>query len=713
MAYYFDTQYYIDCKVTQLRVTGATDKFGNTYTSDSLLTLLGELGISPQQHYELFGYKENLNPNHYFNQAEYLDAKLRQLKLTEPDQNWDMGKLTKALADSGLTAVEHYERFGAFEDDGRGLGFYLNPSNAFDANAYYSAKLLMLRQSDPSYSLERLVGEMRTAELSPIMHYTAYGKSESDASGIDLVQTVPHGQRVLADPNRITLGEVVPDNTYPDTPAPGSVARSVPHPEDIGHYTPPPPSSTTPTTPTVPEGPYEDPSDPGPFQVSLVGGRLSFSGTLGMGIEAEVAGLGREQTVAFTSHGASAKGVKVADIKAVHLALGQDLVLDDFAEITAFFANKHLQFEGNGSLALDITQVATQELEDFGHRGVQDNNNMLCLSAVDNFAGARLLISDHYEIGVPGRQFVEGIRREGADEKYKVFWTGHVEDYGDISHIPHVEVARNATLIASKAQVSRLDGKIITGEGNVTIKADMGGEAKPNQEFTVQTLGQNVIAAGLGADKIVLGEGTGRDILIFKYNDSQLGSTANPGWDRVSNFDVANDKLVFIYKWNGTNVSPAANDVINPNIHLGQGELAKGIRFENGIVHYDAPPARNVHDKVRDVLNALDTHIQLNGGYISVEDLLQPKQPVAPNSLTAVPTANDGRFWANDIWAYETGGSTFILKADGFEGRKAQFAGDMLASPGDTVIELVGVTGLQGADLVNMLQVNALIDWGG
>jgi hypothetical protein len=334
------------------------------------------------------------------------------------------------------------------------------------------------------------------------------------------------------------------------------------------------------------------------------------------------------------------------------------------------------------------------------------------LSSLDNFPGARLLIDDIHEISVADRQFVDGIRREGANEIYKIFWTGHVEDYGEISHVPHVEVTKGAAIIASKAQVSRLDGKIITGEGDVTIKADMGGEEKPNQEFTVQTLGQNVVAAGLGADKIVLGEGTGYDILISKYNDSQLGSSKAPGWDQASNFEPGRDKLLFIYKWNGTNVSPAVNDVINPNVHVGQESLGKGISFADGIVSYDAPASRSDYVKVRDVLDALDAQIRESGGMLTAADLLQPKQPAAPNALTANPTATGDKFWANDVWAYETGGSTFILKADGVDGRWAQFSGDNLASPGDTVIELVGVTGLQGADLLNMLHVDTLVNWG-
>ena len=80
MAYYFDETYYITSKLAQLQNAGINDPAtGSPYTERGLYRAFENSGLSARQHYEAYGRGEKLNPNPYFNEAEYLEAKARQL----------------------------------------------------------------------------------------------------------------------------------------------------------------------------------------------------------------------------------------------------------------------------------------------------------------------------------------------------------------------------------------------------------------------------------------------------------------------------------------------------------------------------------------------------------------------------------------------------------------------------------------------------------
>ena len=75
-----------------------------------------------------------------------------------------------------MNPAEHYERYGAFEKDVE--GHYINPSNAFDANAYYRAKLGQVRRlgeevagkTGEGITAEDIVRIFADSGISPIAH---------------------------------------------------------------------------------------------------------------------------------------------------------------------------------------------------------------------------------------------------------------------------------------------------------------------------------------------------------------------------------------------------------------------------------------------------------------------------------------------------------------------------------------------------------------
>jgi hypothetical protein len=268
MSTYVHEDYYLQVKLAQLRSKGEKDADGKEYTRASLLKAIADGGMTVQSHYELYGRAEGLNPNPYFNESEYLSAKLRQLQsiksVDAAGNAWTLTSLKAAIAAAGMTPAEHYETFGAYEKDAS--GHFINPSNAFDANAYFSAKLYQTRLSGESVNgdtgteitMTELIAALQESGMSPATHYLLYGAKEAEQYNTPLVQTVPATQRVSNDPGRAELNDVVPANYNPATPAP----------TDNAPVRTPPPAATTPTPPAeTPETPNSEPTSEAPTAV--------------------------------------------------------------------------------------------------------------------------------------------------------------------------------------------------------------------------------------------------------------------------------------------------------------------------------------------------------------------------------------------------------------------------------------------------------------
>ena len=254
MSYFFDEAYYLNAKVSQLKAGGYGD-----YTVSAARTAMESAYGSLRAHYEQTGRSEGLNPNPYFNEYEYLQAKAKQLNSIghEGRTTWTADAVLKVLQDLGMSAVEHYSQFGCHETDK--AGNFINPSNAFDANAYWSAKLYLLRRSDPDISLDEVVAAFKDSGFSPISHYAAAGAAEANESGVALVQTVPVSQRVTNDPSRDAVtGNIAPVNYMSATPAPSAGSpRPAQKPGDVGNLA----NSSVSPKPTAPDSSAPVPGD--------------------------------------------------------------------------------------------------------------------------------------------------------------------------------------------------------------------------------------------------------------------------------------------------------------------------------------------------------------------------------------------------------------------------------------------------------------------
>ena len=244
---FFDTEYYLNAKLAQAKSAGETDPSGKPYTLETLQAAITAAGMTPEQHYMLCGRGENLNPNAYFNEAEYLAAKLNALKNNAESKAEWAGKTTadlvRVMADSGMNPAEHYARYGAFETNPDGT--LLNPSNAFDANAYYAAKLQQMivkgetlnGKKPTDLTVAEVVKAVQDAGMSAVSHFLQYGAAEANQQTIPLVQTVPQDQRVPNDPQRPASENVPPNYNQPSKGPASSTPHEVMKPADMGGYT--------------------------------------------------------------------------------------------------------------------------------------------------------------------------------------------------------------------------------------------------------------------------------------------------------------------------------------------------------------------------------------------------------------------------------------------------------------------------------------------
>lgn len=191
---WFDENFYLTAKVAQLA------QAGQLYTVAQLRTALTQNNATVFDHYTQYGDKEQLSPCVWINRAEYLAAKALQLNRTrhEGKNDWTAEAVAKAIEDAGLTAGEHFARFGWTEN--------VNPSNEFDVSLYMEAKLASLRRMPgtdaagkpwASYEYPEMVAGFIAQDMDPLSHYIIYGATEGLRAS-----AVPENERVESDPTR-------------------------------------------------------------------------------------------------------------------------------------------------------------------------------------------------------------------------------------------------------------------------------------------------------------------------------------------------------------------------------------------------------------------------------------------------------------------------------------------------------------------------------
>ena len=172
---WFIEEQYLNNKLVQWNATA--DGAGKSLAE--LKAAIEAAGLTPFQHFELFGAGEGVGPNEFFNADEYLANKLVKWNATPEGAGKSLADLKAAIEGAGMNAWTHYQQFGW--DEG------VNPSNKFDIDGYFAAKLANL-QADAATSaawagkdVAAVKAAFKEAGIDPVSHYFAFGKTEGVA----------------------------------------------------------------------------------------------------------------------------------------------------------------------------------------------------------------------------------------------------------------------------------------------------------------------------------------------------------------------------------------------------------------------------------------------------------------------------------------------------------------------------------------------------
>ena len=517
---YFDQSYYLRTKIAQLNSINYKPSGGGAWTEEKLVQELADAGFTPLEHYLAAGRAEGLGPNAYFNEKEYLAAKANQLNSLKINgkTGWTAEEALDAILAAGFSSpAEHYERHGAFETDAEGN--YINPSNAFDANAYWSAKLLQVQRSGmavggktgAAISLDDMTAVFSQSGLSPVSHYSNIGAGEANETGIAYVQTVPSGQRVPGDAYRETLGECVPANYGSNTRAPAQNApRPAPAPADVGGLA----DEAVSPVPVIPAANLPVPGD-------------ALYVPLPINVTANVAG----QTIIPPTTTGSEKvsdNFLVADLKTgTATVVGPDGSIKGQTKVTVTEGDYGISVTASlGGATASLPAVNAGDLA----------AGVTVLDYLDNnFVPEASLVQFNGEL--PGSIIVAGDIPTGEKAGFAV------DDAGEIVSRLNAE-ASNVRLIPK----GMIDASDVTGTGTLSIST----AAFADEHSVVgSAAARNALTLGLNATEV--SGGAGADSFTIHAEHAQEGLTINLGGTRSG--DAADRETVALSSAAGSDVS--------------------------------------------------------------------------------------------------------------------------------------------------------------
>lgn len=181
---WFVEAYYLQAKADQLNA--AAYRGITTWTVASVQAEFNAVGVTAQNHYLSWGWKEGLAPNAYYNESQYCASKVAALNAAsyQGRTNWTVAEFQDML--NGSNPFLHYQQYGAFEAG-------VNPSTGFSDSAYLIAKAAQMNatsyQGRTNWTSAEVNTLLQTAGMSPIAHYLAYGITEGLTTTYGFVPT--------------------------------------------------------------------------------------------------------------------------------------------------------------------------------------------------------------------------------------------------------------------------------------------------------------------------------------------------------------------------------------------------------------------------------------------------------------------------------------------------------------------------------------------
>lgn len=168
---WFDASYYLAAKAAALNSASG----GTAWTTSSVEAAIRDCGLTPEEHYNLYGWGEGLSPNAYYNENEYLASKVAALNSAQylGRTDWTVDDFRAMWTGNPF---QHYLQYGAFEAN-------VNPSSIFNDDDYYAAKATAMNGAGGGgggmhWNAAAVEHAFQQSGLCPIAHYMAYGQGE-------------------------------------------------------------------------------------------------------------------------------------------------------------------------------------------------------------------------------------------------------------------------------------------------------------------------------------------------------------------------------------------------------------------------------------------------------------------------------------------------------------------------------------------------------
>ena len=171
---WFDYEFYMSAKLAQLQAAEPA----NDWTVAKLVDAFAQNGFMGEEgayvHFVQYGAAEEVAPNADFNASEYYAAKAAQFYGVEPSAVTELqiANVKALINEAGMNAWTHYVQYGSNEG--------VNPSNAFDADAYLAAKAAAMGGDWTAESVAKAISD---AGMTVLEHYLTYGgKGEGEVA---------------------------------------------------------------------------------------------------------------------------------------------------------------------------------------------------------------------------------------------------------------------------------------------------------------------------------------------------------------------------------------------------------------------------------------------------------------------------------------------------------------------------------------------------
>lgn len=184
---FFDYETYMTNKLAQVQNADPAAGWTMTKLMDSFAQngFVGADGA--YAHFVQFGSAEEVAPNADFNANEYYAAKAAQFYGVEPKAvtEFQIANVKQIITSNGMNAWTHYQQFGSAEG--------VNPSNAFDADAYLAAKAVAMGDG---WTAEKVAEAIKGNGMTVLEHYLQYAGTGENEVAKGATYPVPDDQKV-------------------------------------------------------------------------------------------------------------------------------------------------------------------------------------------------------------------------------------------------------------------------------------------------------------------------------------------------------------------------------------------------------------------------------------------------------------------------------------------------------------------------------------